>query len=87
MAWVTHIGARRATTASCPAASAMLRAVLPVTQPPHSNPTTRVSTTTTTQDQNIAVLVGRRSLHRSARVRFRGIVSIVFLLPDGRDFG
>ncbi len=58
----------------------MLRAVLPVTQPPHSNPTTRVSTTTTTQDQNIAVLVGRTSLHRSARLRFRGIVSIAFLL-------
>lgn len=69
VAWITQIGARRATTASLPAASAMSRAVFPVTQPPHSNPITRVSTITSTQDQNIAVLVGRALLHRSAMLR------------------
>ena len=56
----------------------MLFAVRPVTQPPHSNPMMSVSTTTSTQDQNIAVLVGRASIQRSPRLRFRGVVSMTF---------
>src|SRR6185295_5292190 len=62
--WMTQIGARRVTIASCAMVSAVARAVPPVTQPPQLKPTIIVSTTEATQHQKATVLVGRASLHR-----------------------
>src|SRR2546425_7201205 len=57
--------------------AAMLRAVPPVTHPPHVNPMIIVTTIEATQDQKTTVFVGRVALHRSPRLSFRFVASMV----------
>src|SRR5438445_173093 len=57
--------------------AAMLLAVPPVTHPPHVKPMIIVTTIEATQDQKTTVFVGRVALHRSPRLSFRFVASMV----------
>jgi hypothetical protein len=57
--------------------AAMLRAVPPVTHPPQVKPMIIVTTIEATQDQKTIVFVGRVALHRSPRLGFRFVASMV----------
>jgi hypothetical protein len=74
------MGARRFATASSPRASAIARAVLPVTHPPQVNPTIMVRMPIPSHDQNTTVFVGRDAAHLSLNVGGRFDWSIVVLL-------
>jgi hypothetical protein len=76
----THIGAIRLATASSPLASAIRRAVPPVTHPPQVNPTIIVTTAAATPNQNTLVFVGRAALQRCPRLAFTLLGSMVSLL-------